>query len=562
MHLRLSSYFKLLLNLRNPLEPHVDVENGSIDAPLTPTKSPQTTAIESFKGRLVSSTDALLWIQEYVKSKGATAAEGEVTDASKAKSKDPKNDWSFHSTSSGGAYSASGYLYNEKHGLIAVHNILQLDIATLLKDLRSSSNCDEYTEIVVIKQKKPHLSSVVSGQDWEFCMIDHFNRRFLTQEQFGNMDKGFNRNDILVSEQCYRKWMELAARGDSSHYYKPSNDNKKTCLGRKIAQQIVWDYQTGHVVKDIDIEGAFSLSDCSSLLSALQKKRVTDKQCQKMIKAVIQRFLQAIPVDQRPHINQNFNAKYVIACGGPLVEFGMTLCYIAWMGPLLQVPFTYFRRLQLLSSRADKGEYVPDLWKVFIKSLLKEWTDLNIILALILAANVSFLALPGTSEDVPEGKPLGLVDVSRAAGIISMFMTMSGLLTSLCLIWIHAPLLGTGGFDAYRYIIGPSYELDTTSKHLVDRNSFMQIVSMASYLGMPLVLLLWSVIAFVVSATTWIFLFSAVSTQITTAVAYYVGRKLVLKNAPRPTGPDTSCLSISVDSDFFTVIVYAYTRVP
>jgi hypothetical protein len=33
---------------------------------------------------------------------------------------------------------------------------------------------------------------------------------------------------------------------------------------------------------------------------------------------------------------------------------------------------------------------------------------------------------------------------------------------------------------------------------------------------MPLVLLLWSVIAFVVSAATWIFIYSTASTQITT----------------------------------------------
>jgi hypothetical protein len=126
---------------------------------------------------------------------------------------------------------------------------------------------------------------------------------------------------------------------------------------------------------------------------------VSDKECQKIIKAVIQRFLHGKPpyhfihistytiyafiadVVERPEIEWNFDVGGKIGRAGPLAICGVVLLFIAWTGPLLHVPFAYLRRLQLLSKRADKGEYVPDLWKKFIKGALKEWGDLNIVVS-------------------------------------------------------------------------------------------------------------------------------------------------------------------------------------
>ncbi|KAG9125292.1 hypothetical protein FRC07_008213 [Ceratobasidium sp. 392] len=169
-------------------------------------------------------------------------------------------------------------------------NLLTLNLKDLLKNFKEMPKYDEYTEIVLVGPKKSDTLASDDDNDndpsrWEFFFVDHFNRKILTQSEFEK-----DPSDSASPEQPYREWMKLVT-SDNSHYYRPSPNDKKQYLGRKIAQQIVWDYQTTHVVKDADIEGSFSISDCSSLLSALQKKRVSDKQCQKMIKAVIQRFL-------------------------------------------------------------------------------------------------------------------------------------------------------------------------------------------------------------------------------------------------------------------------------
>ncbi|KAG8713095.1 hypothetical protein FRC09_019092, partial [Ceratobasidium sp. 395] len=440
----LNKHFRYWLKPRSDA---IDLEKGLSSSP---TDQPDT-AIDRFSQRFITQTDAQNWITpnartettytpgEDISGEQQTAAirEGVISkpklgkeDRIKQEEDRVKREWTFHNpihNPKPPSDHPKGYLHNAYYNIVAVENILgnKFDLDAFIGRFKAMPSYDEYTEIIVIPTR---TGDNYPCDSWELRFVDHFNRRFLTQEEF---KKGPNENygRPTAAEQSYRKWMKLMADGNS-HYYKPSSDKAKQCLGRKIAQQIVWDYQTTHVVKDVDIEGAFSISDCSSLLSALQKKRVSDKQCQKMIKAVIKRFLRSTPINQRPKIGQNSDA-VKIPHPGPFTTCGMILFFIAWTGPLLHVPFPYFRRLQLLSTRADKGEYVPDLWKTFIKSLLKEWTDLNIILALILAANVAFLALPGTSNEIPEGKSPALVDISRAAGIISMFMTMSGLLTSL-----------------------------------------------------------------------------------------------------------------------------------
>ncbi|QRV94138.1 hypothetical protein RhiJN_22156 [Ceratobasidium sp. AG-Ba] len=440
-------------------------------------------------------------------------------------------DWAFHAaTPKNNSAATLGYLHHFGHRLTTAVNIFAHDLNEVLKDFKKLPKYDEYTEIVVVGLKKPGIrESLLASEDqkddprnWELCFIDHFNRRVMTQDEFEKDPSeavyAEKAGTMTSPERPYRNWMD-SVTSDNSHYYRPSPNEKRQCLGRKIAQQIVWDYQTTHVVKDMDIEGSFSISDCSSLLSALQKKRVSDKQCQKMIKAVIQRFLSVPVADDRPKISQNFDPEAKSERVGALGFWGMIVYFLIWTGPMLHVPFSYFRRLRMLANRADNGDYVPDLWQAFINGLLKEWNDLNIVSTRNRRANVAFLALPGTSgSDAPDDKSPGIAEASRAAGIISMFMTMSGLLTSLCLIWLHSPLSTTGTSDAYKYIIGRRYKPGVPIKHPTSHNSFIQLAGMATFLAMPLVLLVWSVLAFVVSAMTWIFLFSEVSTQITTVV--------------------------------------------
>ncbi|KAG8712029.1 hypothetical protein FRC09_020295 [Ceratobasidium sp. 395] len=326
--------------------------------------------------------------------------------------KPPDEDWAFHSaTLPTPNNTPTGYLHHASYRLTTTSDIFTLDLGALIKGFREKPKYDEYTEVVVIGTK--NLAGTTASDNnnvdptrWEFCFIDHFNRRVMSQQDFEKhpSETGYSEKSSIITspQRSYREWMKLVT-SDNSHYYRPSPNDKKQCLGRKIAQQIVWDYQTTHVIKDADIEGSFSISDCSSLLSALQKKRVSDKQCQKMIRAVIHRFLHGMHprlvsehvhlmihakvtiADERPKIAPNFDAGKKIEHTGFLGICGMVLFFLVWTGPLLRVPVSYHRQLQLLSKRADGGEYVPDLWKTFVRGLLKEWNDLNIVLALILS---------------------------------------------------------------------------------------------------------------------------------------------------------------------------------
>ncbi|KAH7339512.1 hypothetical protein B0J17DRAFT_716524 [Rhizoctonia solani] len=406
---------------------------------------------------------------------------------------------------------SQGYFHHAEYRITTNLDIVSRhDICSALEDSNLRST-DEFIEIIAVPP------DAVGGSDDEkkqyvLLHVDHFNRQF-------DCDVSDDRsNKAIMLSSNYYKWIGLIGQLIESHLFLPSSNPKKyNCLGRKIAQQVVWDHQNGHITK-LDVENAFSMTECTSLLSALQKKRVTDKQCQKIIKTVIERFLQSRQF-QQPQLESTFRAGNEEGERGPIVILAVLVAFIIWTGPMLSIPPAYFRRLREVAARADKGEYLPHLWNTLLKGLIKEWNDLNIVLALVLSANVAFLALPGTSEI----NPSALANVSRGAGILSMFVTLGGLLTSLSLIWMHQPMLGTGSLDACKYVLGSAYNSkrrDPLQEGSLDskRGSFLRLVWMATYLGMPLILLVWSVIAFVISAVTWTFLFSAYETQITVVV--------------------------------------------
>ncbi|CAE6517873.1 unnamed protein product, partial [Rhizoctonia solani] len=406
-----------------------------------------------------------------------------------------------------------GYFYYAEHRITTNLDVAHREdiLLTLLEDIRTQ-NTDEFTEVVAI----PYDG--LGGDDerekgYTLYRADHFSRTFSrsgleSKAYFGGVE------DPTWAEH-YSKWVHLIGRNPDSHLFLPSAQPKKyNCLGRKIAQQVVWDHQNGHISK-IDVQNAFSMAECTSLLSALQKRRVTDKQCQKIIKTVINRSLAAKQFKQPP-LHPTFSASHAEGAGGPIVILAVAVTFFIWGGPMLGIPSAYFRRMRTVAARADKGVYLPHLWSTFIKGLLKEWNDLNIVLALVLSANVGFLSLPGISEDHPSA----ITDLSRGAGIFSTFVTLGGLLSSLSLIWLHQPMLGTGSLDACKYILGFSFSGTNIDERHPEhkRGSFLRLLWMATYLAMPLVLLVWSVIAFVICALTWTVMFSAYGTQVTVVV--------------------------------------------
>ncbi|KAG8728195.1 hypothetical protein FRC11_011624 [Ceratobasidium sp. 423] len=370
-----------------------------------------------------------------------------------------------------------GYFYHAERRITTNLDVVHHEdiLLTLLEDIRTQ-NTDEFTEMVAI----PYDG--LGGDDerqkgYTLYRADHFSRTF-NRSALESKAYFWGAEDPTWAD-CYFKWIHLIGRNPDSHLFLPSAQPKKySCLGRKIAQQVVWDHQNGHISK-IDVQNAFSMAECTSLLSALQKRRVTDKQCQKIIKTVINRSLAAKQFKQPP-LHSTFSASHAEGAGGPIVILAVAVTFFIWGGPMLGIPSAYFRRMRTVASRADKGAYLPHLWSTFIKGLLKEWNDLNIVLALVLSANVGFLSLPGISEDHPSA----IADLSRGAGIFSTFVTLGGLLSSLSLIWLHQPMLGTGSLDACKYILGSSFSgTQSDERHLGDkRGSFLRLLWMATYL--------------------------------------------------------------------------------
>ncbi|CAE6517867.1 unnamed protein product, partial [Rhizoctonia solani] len=270
-----------------------------------------------------------------------------------------------------------GYFHHAKYRIttnidIKKRDDIRNDIVEHVKGL----NTDEFTEVIAIPTNEPGLKD--GKKEYVLCYADHFNRT-LGSAADGKFRSGESYDSSSDYCRAYVEWIGLIMQSPRNHLLSPSAKPKEySCLGRKIAQQVVWDHQNGHITK-LDIENAFSMNECSSLLSALQKKRgVTDKQCQKIIKTVIERFLTARPFIQ-PGLGQAFSAGKAEGERGRITTICVLIALFIWHVPMLSIPLSYFRRLRVMASQADKGAYLPHLWRTLIKGLLKEWTDLNIV---------------------------------------------------------------------------------------------------------------------------------------------------------------------------------------
>lgn len=117
--------------------------------------------------------------------------------------------------------------------IISKANILQAIVAEvqLLKT-------DEFTEIIACGEP-----DITNDKEYTLFRADHFNRTFnrgsagpCTQEETSKK----------VYNEDYFKWVLLVGQSAESHLFLPSVQPKKySCLGRKIAQQVVWDHQNG-----------------------------------------------------------------------------------------------------------------------------------------------------------------------------------------------------------------------------------------------------------------------------------------------------------------------------
>ncbi|EJD42216.1 hypothetical protein AURDEDRAFT_168769 [Auricularia subglabra TFB-10046 SS5] len=99
-------------------------------------------------------------------------------------------------------------------------------------------------------------------------------------------------------------------------------------------------------------------------------------------------------------------------------EFGFRiglLYYVVGTAMFLGIPHSYHRRI-LSVDKTDTGYGVNSMrWKAFLGSMLKEWTDSNLLATVLISATVGFLAIPGIEDN---SRIMGLFAVLLAIGSV------------------------------------------------------------------------------------------------------------------------------------------------
>ncbi|KAG9077541.1 hypothetical protein FS749_010559, partial [Ceratobasidium sp. UAMH 11750] len=101
----------------------------------------------------------------------------------------------------------------------------------------------------------------------------------------------------------------------------------------------------------------------------------------------------------------------------------------------LGAPLRYLKRINNVD-RTQTGDGVNTLrWRVFLKSLCKEWTDSNLLATVLVSATVALLAIPD------------LNGMSRIAGVISALYALSSVLCGMLLISNHQDRVDSSGIS-------------------------------------------------------------------------------------------------------------------
>jgi hypothetical protein len=138
----------------------------------------------------------------------------------------------------------SGYFYHAERRITTSIDILDQEdtLLSLLEDTRTQ-NTDEFTEMVAIPYDG--LGDEREGEKgYALYHADHFNRTFSRSWLEPRSSFGDSENPKWADD--YSTWIHLIGKNLDSHLFLPSAHPKKySCLGRKIAQQVVWDHQNG-----------------------------------------------------------------------------------------------------------------------------------------------------------------------------------------------------------------------------------------------------------------------------------------------------------------------------
>jgi len=107
----------------------------------------------------------------------------------------------------------------------------------------------------------------------------------------------------------------------------------------------------------------------------------------------------------------------------------------------LQSPILFFAphiHLRQVEDTCIENVVLPDLWKAFVKNLIREWEGVLVYSSVLLIANVAFLALPAISGP-PDDAGEQPATASEIASQISIITSVASIITSLLLRRYHKP---------------------------------------------------------------------------------------------------------------------------
>ncbi|KZV87582.1 hypothetical protein EXIGLDRAFT_199985 [Exidia glandulosa HHB12029] len=146
----------------------------------------------------------------------------------------------------------------------------------------------------------------------------------------------------------------------------------------------------------------------------------------------------------------------------------------------LGIPHTYFNRIQRVDrTRLDDGVSTEN-WRSFISGLLKEWQDSNLVATVLVAANVSVLAIPAIDE------------VTRILALLSVMSSAGSVITGMLFVWRHQSRQGSSAEMGIRYF----------NRAKLRSNSS---VPLSFVLSIPIVLLLWGFLGFLAAVSVYAF---------------------------------------------------------
>ncbi|KAF9055033.1 hypothetical protein BDZ89DRAFT_1055656 [Hymenopellis radicata] len=150
--------------------------------------------------------------------------------------------------------------------------------------------------------------------------------------------------------------------------------------------------------------------------------------------------------------------------------FPMFSCLITIL--FFGIPRSYLIHIKRSFEYRGRLNNMQQTWEAYITRLTREYSHFLLISTVLLSATVSFLAVPNVSRG------------SQMASIISVFSSLGSIVLGVFSIWRHQG--STKRTDSYAYMRNA-------------RHGWLGIYGHAMLLSLPAALLVWSIIAFMVS---------------------------------------------------------------